>query len=246
VGNASGVFGGDRNRNARLARLRALVPLENAIVGIDLADMKQMVVVTDHDSRVLARRRFCCRGWDLGAALDWAAGRAAAKGWAGVRVACEPTGHRWRVVGQLAADRGMPMVCVQPLQMSWARRSEDLTFDKTEDNDGCGGPAAAARGHHHRPSLGPQHRRARNQTPQAAGYRGLTTRHRGLRQAGGRGEPSAALRHHVISTHIMGSPARGLLNPITRCWAQPHHRYAGTDDGRGTDQTLDANRLTLM
>jgi transposase len=111
------------------------VPARNAIAGIDLADAKQMVVVTDHDSRVLARRTFRCRAWDLGAALDWAAQRAAAKGFAGVTVACEPTGHRWRVVGQLAADRGMPFVCVQPLQMSWARRSEDLTFDKTDDKD---------------------------------------------------------------------------------------------------------------
>jgi transposase len=135
MGNASGISRGDRNRNARLARLRALVPLENAIVGIDLADKKQMVVVCDHDSRVLARRTFRCRAWDLGAALDWAAQRAAAKGWAGVTVSCEPTGHRWRVVGQLAADRGMPFVCVQPLQMSWARRSEDLTVDKTDDKD---------------------------------------------------------------------------------------------------------------
>jgi hypothetical protein len=66
VGNASGISRGDRNRNARLARLRALVPLENAIVGIDLADKKQMVVVTDHDSRVLARKTFRCRAWDLG------------------------------------------------------------------------------------------------------------------------------------------------------------------------------------
>ena len=65
-----------------------------------------MVVVTDHDSKVLARRTFRCRAWDLGAALDWAAERAAAKGFAGVTVACEPTGHRWRVLGQLAADRG--------------------------------------------------------------------------------------------------------------------------------------------
>ena len=135
MGNASGISRGDRNRNERLARLRALVPTENAIVGIDLADKKQMVVVTDHDSKVLARRTFRCRAWDLGQALDWAAQRAAAKGFAGVTVACEPTGHRWRVVGQLAADRGMPLVCVQPLQMSWARRSEDLTFDKTDDKD---------------------------------------------------------------------------------------------------------------
>jgi transposase len=110
-----------------------LVPIENAIVGIDLADRKQMVVVCDHDSRVLARRTFRCRAWDLGVALDWAAQRAAAKEFAGVTVACEPTGHRWRVLGQLAADRGMPFVCVQPMQTSWARRSEDLTFDKTDD-----------------------------------------------------------------------------------------------------------------
>jgi len=102
MGNASGVSRGDRNRNARPARLRALVSVENAIVGIDLADNKQMVVVTDHDSKVLARRTFRCRAWDLGVALDWAAERAAATGWAGVTVACEPTRHRWRVLGQLA------------------------------------------------------------------------------------------------------------------------------------------------
>jgi transposase len=133
--NGNGVSRGDRNRNARLVRLRELVPLSNAIVGIDLADDKQMVVVCDHDSKVLARRTFRCKAWDLGAALDWAADRAAVKGFAGVTVACEPTGHRWRVLGQLAADRGMAMVCVQPNQTAWARRSEDLTVDKTDDKD---------------------------------------------------------------------------------------------------------------
>jgi len=50
-------------------------------------------------------------GRDLGTALDWAAGRAAAKGFAGVTVACEPIGHRWRELGQLAAERGMPFSC---------------------------------------------------------------------------------------------------------------------------------------
>jgi transposase len=135
MGNGSGVSRGDRNRNARLARLRALVPVSNAVVGIDLADAKQMVVVTDHDSQVLARRTFRCRAWDLGVALDWAAERAAANGFAGATIACEPTGHRWRVLGQLAAERGMPFVCVQPMLTSWARRSEDLTFDKTDEKD---------------------------------------------------------------------------------------------------------------
>lgn len=131
----SGVSRGDRNRNARLARLRELVPVDHAIVAIDLADKKQMVVVCDHDSKVLARKTFRCRAWDLGVALDWAAQRAAAQGWTGVSVSCEPTGHRWRVLGQLAADRSMPFVCVQPMVTSWARRAEDLTFDKTDDKD---------------------------------------------------------------------------------------------------------------
>jgi transposase len=135
VGNGSGVSRGDRNRNARLVRLRGLVPVSNAIVGIDLADKKQMVVVCDHDSKVLARKTFRCRAWDLGAALDWAAVRAAGHGFAGVTVACEPTGHRWRVLGQLAADRSMPFVCVQPAVTSWSRRAEDLTFDKTDEKD---------------------------------------------------------------------------------------------------------------
>jgi transposase len=133
--NGSGVSRGDRNRNARLARLRLLVPTHHAVVGIDLADRKQMVVVCDHDSKVLARKTFRCRAWDLGVALDWAAERAATLGFSGVTVSCEPTGHRWRVLGQLAADRSMPFVCVQPIQTSWARRSEDLTFDKTDDKD---------------------------------------------------------------------------------------------------------------
>src|SRR4029450_3203206 len=44
-------------------------------------------------------------------------------------------GRRCRVLGQLAGQRSMPFVCVQPMQTSWARRSEDLTFDKTDDKD---------------------------------------------------------------------------------------------------------------
>ena len=78
----SGISRGDRNRNARLSRLREAVPVTNAIVGIDLADRKQMVVVCDHDSKVVARRTFRCRAWDLGAALDWALERALKAGFA--------------------------------------------------------------------------------------------------------------------------------------------------------------------
>jgi transposase len=52
-----------------------------------------------------------------------------------VTVACEPTGHRWRVLGQLADQRGMSFVCVQPAISAWVRKTEDLTSDKTDDKD---------------------------------------------------------------------------------------------------------------
>jgi hypothetical protein len=83
MSNGNGVSRCDRNRNARLSRLRVLVPASNAIVGIDLADNKQMVVVTDHDSKVLARRTFLLPG--VGP-------------WVGVglgRPACEEGWFRW-------------------------------------------------------------------------------------------------------------------------------------------------------
>ena len=135
MGDRSGLSRGDRNRNARLARLRQLLPWENAVVGIDLADDKQAAVVTDHDSRVIARRRVSARAWELGELLDWAAGKAAAAGFASVTVACEPAGHRWRVLDQLAAERGLALVCVQPLLVYRAREGEDLTQDKSDPKD---------------------------------------------------------------------------------------------------------------
>jgi transposase len=59
----SGLSRGDKRRNARLAQLRELVPADNAILGIDLADTKQAVVVTDHDSQVLARGPVTAKAW---------------------------------------------------------------------------------------------------------------------------------------------------------------------------------------
>jgi transposase len=135
VVDGSGLSRGDRNRNGRLGRLRELLPAQNAIVGIDLADVKQAAVVCDHDSRVLARRRVSCRVWELGALLDWAVERARVAGFASVTVACEPTGHRWRVLDQLAAERGLPLVCVQLLLVWRAREAEDLTWDKSDPKD---------------------------------------------------------------------------------------------------------------
>jgi len=41
-------------------------------------------------------------------------GQARAKGFAQVTVACEPTGPRWLQVQRLCAERGLPLVCIQP------------------------------------------------------------------------------------------------------------------------------------
>ena len=62
----SGVSRGDRNRNARLARLREAVPAATAIAGIDLADSKQMVVVTDHGSPGAGAAEFPAAGLGAG------------------------------------------------------------------------------------------------------------------------------------------------------------------------------------
>ena len=131
----NGLSRGDRNRNGRLAALRAVLPRDHAILGIDLAQSRQAAVLADHDSRVLARWRPRCSPWMLGELLDRALRQALAAGYSGITVACEPTGHRWMVVCQLAAARGMPMVCVQPLVVARAREAEDYTRGKNDDRD---------------------------------------------------------------------------------------------------------------
>ena len=131
----SGVSRGDKRRNARLAELRRLVPRENAITGIDLAEDNQAVVVTDHDSKVLARRSPRCKAWQLGEVLDWAVARARARGYASVTVACEPTGSRWMHVQQACAERGLNFVCVHTLVTHHAREAEDFTRDKSDQKD---------------------------------------------------------------------------------------------------------------
>jgi hypothetical protein len=74
MGNGSGVSRGDRNRNARLERLRALVPVSNAIAGMDLAGSKQMVVLTDHDSSWRAEPSGAGRGIWAWRWTGWLAG----------------------------------------------------------------------------------------------------------------------------------------------------------------------------
>jgi transposase len=132
---ASGLTRGDMRRNERLGRVRAAVPRQNAIVAVDLGEDVQMVVVADHDSRVLARRVVKVKAYRLGDALDWAVGQAARHGFASVTVACEPTGARWMQVADLAAARGVAFVCVQPLATHLAREAEDYTRDKSDYKD---------------------------------------------------------------------------------------------------------------
>ena len=104
---------GDRRRNARRERLRAVLPRDGAVIGIDLAEDKQAIAVIDHDVRVLARKTVQVKAFRLGEALDWAVGQARAKGFASVTVACEPTGPRWLQVQRLCAERG-PAAGVHP------------------------------------------------------------------------------------------------------------------------------------
>ena len=134
---ASGLTRGDVRRNERVARLRAMVPFENVVLGVDLGEKKQALVLRDRDGRVLWRRSPQVRVHELGSYLDAAAARAGLAGFAGVTVACEPTGARLMVVQELAAARGMPLVCVQPLVSHIAREQQDLTGDKTDEGD-CG------------------------------------------------------------------------------------------------------------
>jgi transposase len=131
----SGLSRGDKRRNAKLGVLRELVPAGNAILAIDLADEKQVLVLADHDSRVRARKRVKAKAWDLGPVLDWALRVADRHGFAGVTVGCEPTGHRWRVLNELAVQRDMTLMCVNPMLVGRAREAEDYTRDKSDDKD---------------------------------------------------------------------------------------------------------------
>jgi transposase len=50
----NGMTRGDRRRNSRRERLRAVLPRGGAVIGIDMAEEKQALAVIDHDVRVLA------------------------------------------------------------------------------------------------------------------------------------------------------------------------------------------------
>lgn len=134
-GSARRLSRGDRRRNDKIARLRGVVTRETAVLAFDLAADKQVCALTDPDSRVLARRTVTAKAWQLSEAVQWGLARAAEAGFDSVVVACEPTGHRWRVLDQIAAGLGVRLVCVQPLLVHRAREGEDFTRNKNDDAD---------------------------------------------------------------------------------------------------------------
>jgi len=135
VAQGNGLTRGDRNRNRRIAALREVVRRDRAVLSIDLGEDKQAAVLVDHEGTVLGRRIVKAKAYQLGGLLEWAAGRAARAGFAGVTVACEPTGHRWKAVMGLADAAGHGFVCVQSLAVHRSREGDDYTRDKTDHRD---------------------------------------------------------------------------------------------------------------
>ncbi len=126
---------GVARRNAKLAALRALVGKDRAVLAVDLAAQRQAAVLCDHDSVVLARRMFTGSAWCISEILAWAEPLAAKAGFAGVVLACEPTGHRWKPLIVTARAAGVPAVCVQPLLVRRSREGEDFTRSRSDFGD---------------------------------------------------------------------------------------------------------------
>ena len=131
----SGLTRGDRNRNQRIAALRTVIRRDRPVLAVDLGEDKQVAALVDHEGRVLARKTVKAKAYQLGELLAWAAGKAAAAGFPGLTVACEPTGHRWKALMGLADAAGHGFVCVQSLAVARAREGDDYTRDKTDHRD---------------------------------------------------------------------------------------------------------------
>jgi transposase len=135
VAQGSGLTRGDRNRNRRVGAVRGAVRRDRAVLAIDLGEDKQVAVVLDHEGRALAREIVKAKAHQLAGLLAWAAGRAVKAGFAGLAVACEPAGHRWKALMGLADGAGHGFVCVQSLAVARAREGDDYTRDKTDHRD---------------------------------------------------------------------------------------------------------------
>lgn len=131
----SGLTRGDRNRNRRIAAVREAVRRDRAVLAVDLGEDKQVAVVLDHEGRALARKVVRAKAHQLAGLLEWGAERAGKAGFAGLTVACEPTGHRWKALMGLADSAGHGFVCVQSLAVHKEREKDDYTRDKTDHRD---------------------------------------------------------------------------------------------------------------
>ncbi|HEX6452819.1 MAG TPA: transposase, partial [Trebonia sp.] len=135
MGKGSGVSRTDRRRNARKAFLRGLVPRDGVVLGIDLGEDKQALALVDHDVQVLWRKSARVKAHQLGPLIDAAVEAAQKAGPGRVAVACEPTGPRWLQVQRLCRERGLALVCIQPLMSHASRRQQDLTGHKRDESD---------------------------------------------------------------------------------------------------------------
>jgi hypothetical protein len=115
------VSNGVKRRNARLTSLRRLTPGDAGIVGSDLAEDEQVVIISDHDAGVLDPRRFPGNVRHVITVLPWAAKVARGAGFARVVLACDPPGRRWTPPLPQARDTGLDLVCVTPMLVARAR-----------------------------------------------------------------------------------------------------------------------------
>jgi transposase len=105
------------------------------VLGIDLGEDKQALALVDHDVQVLWRKSARVKAHELGTVIGAAAAAARKAGRGPVTVACEPTGPRWLQVQRLCRERGLALVCVQPLVSHASRRQQDLTGHKRDEPD---------------------------------------------------------------------------------------------------------------
>jgi len=123
VAQGSGLTRGDRNR--RVEALREVVARDRAVLAVDLCEDKQVAVVMDHDGRVLSRKIAKAKAHQLAGLVAWGAERAGKAGFAGLTVACEPTGHRWKALMGLADGPGAGSCACS--RWRWRGRGKGMT-----------------------------------------------------------------------------------------------------------------------
>jgi len=94
-------------------------------VGIDLADKKQIVVVTDHDAKLLAAQTFRAAAWDHRCGVGLGRQQRSLNDFVGVTVAWLATCHRGGLLGQFWPGNEQCRSCVSTDSDIVGARSED-------------------------------------------------------------------------------------------------------------------------